>query len=47
MKNDIQNSSKFPSKLDPIPEYITHYFERTAGPFRNICDLDDVEIEKI
>ena len=32
---------KFPSALDPIPEYLTHYFERSAGPFLNICDLDE------
>jgi len=33
--------------LDPIPEYLTHYYERSAGPFLNICDLDKDEVEKV
>ncbi len=47
MKKNPPNSSRHPSALDPIPEYITHYFESSAGPFKNICDLNDAEIEKI
>ena len=47
MNENSTSSVRFPSALDPIPKYLTHYFERTAGPFLNICDLDDDEVEKI
>src|SRR5690554_5509295 len=47
MKNESINPPKFPSALDPIPKYLTHYFERSAGPFLNICDLDEDEVQKI
>lgn len=41
------DSPGFLSALDPIPIYLTHYFERTAGPFLNICDLPDHEVRRI
>ena len=47
MKNESMQPPRFSSALDPIPDYLTHYFERTAGPFLNICDLDDEEVQKI
>ena len=47
MSDTSKNPPEFPSALDPIPEYLTHYFERSAGPFLNICDLDDEEVQKI
>jgi hypothetical protein len=30
-----------------LPDFVTHYFERDKGPFRNICDLSDAEIASI
>jgi hypothetical protein len=30
-----------------LPNYITHYFEAEHGPFQNICDLNDHEVEKL
>jgi hypothetical protein len=27
--------------------FLTHYFETDKGPFRNICDLSDEQIEFI
>jgi hypothetical protein len=30
-----------------IPFYVTHYFEKDAGPFLNICDLDAEQRRKI
>lgn len=38
---------RFPSSLDPFPSYLTHYFEQSAGPFQNICDLSEEEIDQI
>lgn len=29
------------------PAYVTHYFEKDAGPWLNICDLDPQQIRKI
>jgi hypothetical protein len=30
-----------------LPDFVTHYFEADKGPFRNICDLSDQEIEAV
>jgi hypothetical protein len=47
MKKEATALPPFPSALDPIPKYLTHYFERSAGPFLNICDLGDDEVQRI
>jgi hypothetical protein len=31
--------------MSSLPGFLTHYFEADKGPFRNICDLPDQEIE--
>jgi hypothetical protein len=28
-----------------IPSFITHYYEAKRGPFKNICDLSDNELD--
>lgn len=30
-----------------IPTFITHYFESDRGPFLNICDLPDSEVQRV
>jgi len=30
-----------------LSRFLTHYFEADKGPFRNICDLSDEQIEFI
>ncbi|HEY0793925.1 MAG TPA: hypothetical protein VGD78_22875 [Chthoniobacterales bacterium] len=30
-----------------LPSFLTHYFEADKGPFRNICDLPDPEVEAV
>ncbi|MEO7101268.1 MAG: hypothetical protein ABI162_18090 [Luteolibacter sp.] len=30
-----------------LPSYITHYFEADYGPFLNICDLSDTEVDDL
>ncbi|MEO0796598.1 MAG: hypothetical protein AAFX93_15620 [Verrucomicrobiota bacterium] len=29
------------------PDYITHYYERDYGPFLNMCDLDETEVQDL
>lgn len=31
--------------MHKIPTYLTHYYESEYGPFRNICDLPDTELD--
>jgi hypothetical protein len=33
--------------MSSLPAFLTHYFEADKGPFRNICDLSDEEIESV
>jgi hypothetical protein len=33
--------------MSSLPGFLTHYFEADKGPFRNICDLPDQEIEAV
>jgi hypothetical protein len=33
--------------VQPLPDFITHYYEADKGPFRNICDLSDLGIEMV
>lgn len=33
--------------MNPIPTYLTHYYESEYGPFRNICDLPESEWDAI
>jgi hypothetical protein len=33
--------------MNTLPTFVTHYFEADKGPFRNICDLSDQEIETV
>ncbi len=33
--------------MSRVPEIITHNYDPDRGPFRNICELPDVEAEKI
>jgi hypothetical protein len=28
-----------------IPSFITHYYDARRGPFKNICDLSDNELD--
>jgi hypothetical protein len=28
-----------------IPSFLTHYYEAERGPFKNICDLSDNELD--
>jgi hypothetical protein len=28
-----------------IPSFLTHYYEAERGPFKNICDLSDDELD--
>jgi hypothetical protein len=30
-----------------IPSFVTHYYEAERGPFKNICDLSDHELENL
>jgi hypothetical protein len=30
-----------------IPSFLTHYYEADRGPFKNVCDLSDVELENL
>ena len=30
-----------------LPSFITHYFEFDKGPFRNICDLSDTQLDSV
>jgi hypothetical protein len=32
---------------EQLPGFVTHYFEADKGPFRNICDLSEQEIESV
>lgn len=33
--------------MSSLPTFLTHYFETDKGPFLNICDLSDEQIESI
>jgi hypothetical protein len=33
--------------MSSLSNFLTHYFEAEKGPFLNICDLSDVQIESI
>ena len=33
--------------MSSLSNFLTHYFEADKGPFRNICDLSDEEIEAV
>lgn len=30
-----------------LPSFLTHYYEAERGPFRNICDLPDEEVDRL
>jgi hypothetical protein len=30
-----------------IPPFLTHYYERERGPFKNICDLSEAELDRL
>lgn len=30
-----------------LPSFITHYFERDRGPFLNVCDISDAQLDSI
>src|SRR3982074_203161 len=30
-----------------IPSFLTHYYEAERGPFKNICDLSDDELDSL
>jgi hypothetical protein len=30
-----------------LPSFLTHYYEAESGPFRNICDLSDEEVDRL
>ena len=30
-----------------IPSFLTHYYEEERGPFRNVCDLSDQELDRL
>jgi hypothetical protein len=30
-----------------MPSFVTHYYEAESGPFKNICDLSDKELESL
>ena len=33
--------------MEAFPEVITHIYDPVRGPCRNICDLSDVEAERV
>lgn len=33
--------------VDLVPEFITHYYRSDRGPFLNLCDLDEVELDEV
>jgi hypothetical protein len=34
-------------KGERIPSFLTHYYEAERGPFRNVCDLSDAELDHL
>jgi hypothetical protein len=30
-----------------IPSFVTHYYEAESGPFKNICDLSEEELDRL
>src|SRR5215831_12984968 len=30
-----------------IPSFLTHYYEAERGPFKNICDLSEAELDRL
>jgi hypothetical protein len=30
-----------------IPSFLTHYYEAETGPFKNVCDLSEVELDRL
>jgi hypothetical protein len=34
-------------KSERIPSFLTHYYEAERGPFRNVCDLSDAELNHL
>ncbi|HEX4200828.1 MAG TPA: hypothetical protein VHY59_04870, partial [Chthoniobacterales bacterium] len=34
-------------KGERIPSFLTHYYEAERGPFKNVCDLSDAELDHL
>jgi hypothetical protein len=30
-----------------LPSFLTHYYEAERGPFKNICDLSEEEVDRL
>jgi hypothetical protein len=30
-----------------LPSFLTHYYEAERGPFKNVCDLSDAELDRL
>jgi hypothetical protein len=34
-------------KSERIPSFLTHYYEAERGPFKNVCDLSDGDLDHL
>ena len=30
-----------------LPSFLTHYYEAERGPFKNVCDLSEAELDRL